>query len=148
MENLQVGENSGGLGGIKAPRTRGENLHLMWAGGEGLEIGWRGGRWTVGEPRPAVRGGPGCARDKERDSWAVVERPQGGGDWFLATPPKSTLSTERVPVSSGWGLGILSRIGGEDPCWDGEEGCLPTRIKVGAGVMTRKVLFPGPERPS
>ena len=44
-------------------------------------------------------------------------------------------------VSSGWGLEKLSRIGGTDPCWDGDEGCFPTRVKVGAGDMTRRVLF-------
>ena len=94
-------------------------------------------------------GGSSCARGKERDdSWAVVERPQGGGDWFVGTPPRSTLRGERVPMSSGWGLEVLSRIGGTDPCWDGDEGCFPTRVKVGAGDMTRKVLFPGPGRPS
>jgi len=95
-------------GGVPAPYGGG-----CWSG-EGLEIGRRGSRWTVGKPRPTVRGGPGCARGRKRDdSWAVVERPQDGGDWFLATPPRSTLRAERVPVSSGWGLGILSRIGEE-----------------------------------
>ncbi len=28
------------------------------------------------------------------------------------------------------------------PSWD--EGCFPIRVKVGAGDMIRKVLFPGP----
>ena len=60
----------------------------------------------------------------------------------------ATVHPERGPVSSGWGLEVLSRIGGADPCWDGDEGCFPTRVKVGAGDMTRRVLFPGPGRPS
>ena len=74
-------------------------------------------RWTVGKPRPAVWGGSSCAGGKERDdSWAVVERLQGGGDWFVGTPPRSTLRGERVPVSSGWGLEVLSRnIRGNGP---------------------------------
>ena len=50
----------------------------------------------------------------------------------------------KVPVSSGWGPGMLSHIGGEDLCWDGDEGCFPTRVRLGAGNTTRKVLFPGP----
>ena len=65
----------------------------------------------------------------------------------MVTPPQSTLRGERVPVSSGWGLEVLSRIGGTYPCWDGDEGCFPTRVKVGAGDKTRKILFPGPGRP-
>ena len=133
------------------PDLRGEpapRLGRCWSG-EGLELGQRRGRWTVGKPRPAAGGGSGCAGGRERDdSWAAVEKPQGGGDWFVATPPRSALRGERAPVSSGWGLEKLSRIGGTDPCWDGDEGCFPTRVKVGAGNMTRKVLFPGPGRPS
>ena len=80
----------------------------------------------------------GCRDGEKDDSWAVgVER----GEWFVATPPHST---QKVPVSSGWGTGMLSRIGGKDLCRDGEEGCFPTRLRVGAGNTTRKVLFPGP----
>ena len=75
-----------------------------------------------------------------------MEKPQGGGDWFVATPPRSALRGGRAPVSSGW-LEKLSHIGGTDPYWDGDEGCFPTRVKVGAGDMTRRVLFPGPVGP-
>ena len=71
-------------------------------------------------------------------------RVEGTGLWRRR---RSALRGERAPVSSGWGLEKLSRIGGTDPCWDGDEGCFPTRVKVGAGHMTRRVLFPGPVGP-
>ena len=134
-----------------SPDLRGESalrVGRCWSG-EGLEIGRRGGRWTVCKPRPAGWGGSSCAGGREgADSWAVVEGQHGGGDWFVETPPRSTLKGERVPVSSGWGSELLSRIGGVDSCWDGDEGCFPTRVKVGTGDMTRRVLFPGPGGPS
>ena len=89
------------------PDLRGQSalrVGRCWSG-EGLEIGRRLGRWTVGKPRPAGWGGSSCAGGREGiDSWAVVEGQHGEGDWFVETPPLSTLRGERVPVSSGWGL--------------------------------------------
>ena len=103
----------------------------------------------MGKPRPAGWGGSSCAGGREgTDSWAVVEGQHGEGDWFVETPPRSTLRGERAPVSSGWGTELLSRLGGVDPCWDGDEGCFPTRVKVWTGDMTRRVLFTGPGGPA
>ena len=83
-----------------SPDLRGESalrVGRCWSG-EGLEIGRRGGRWTVCKPRPAGWGGSSCAGGREgADSWAVVEGQHGGGDWFVETPPRSTLRGERVP---------------------------------------------------
>ena len=85
-----------------------------------------GGRWSVGKPRLVGHGRAEGFRGGEKgDSWAVGEEPLEGGKWFVGTPPQST---QKVPVSSGWGLGMLSRIGGEDLCWDGDEGYFPTQV--------------------
>ena len=135
-------KDHGGLGRSEgSPDPRGDSAQTGgrgWAG-EGLEFGRRGDRWSVGKPRLAGRGRiVGCTGGEKDDSWAVgVE----GGEWFVVTPPQST---RKVPVSSGWGSGLVSRIGVGDLCWDGDEGCFPTRLRVGAGNTTRRVLFPGP----
>ena len=127
-----------------SPNTRGDSAQTggrCWAG-QGLEFGRRGGRWSVGRPTLAGRSRTEGFRERGKgDSWAVGEESLEEGKWCVGTPPPST---RKVPVSSGWGPGLLSRIGGEDLCWDGDEGCFPTRLRGEAGNTTRKVLFPGP----
>ena len=127
-----------------SPSTRGDVAQTggnCWAG-EGLELDRRGGKWSVGKPRLTGRGrAEGFKGGEKGDSWAVREERADGGSWFVGTPPQST---QKVPVSSGWGQELVSRIGGEDLGWDGDEGCFPTRVKLGARNTTRKVLFPGP----
>ena len=112
------------------------------------------GRPGRGQGSPDPGGEPalmGAGAGLEK-AWSLADE---GADGSLANRGRRPGVLKKVHPESGEGPGVLGLGAGDSiPYWGGgpmlerRRSCLPTRIKVGAGDMTRKVLFPGPERAS